>query len=113
MNIQIIGTKKCRDTKKAQMFFKERGVKFHFVDLNERELSPGELDKIIQKAGRDNIIDRESNLYKEKGYAYMDYDPREEVMENNLLLKTPVIRLDKDITLGFVPDQWKEILSRS
>ena len=49
MNIQIIGTKKCKNTKKSFMFFKERGIKYHFVDLNERSLSPGELDKIIQK----------------------------------------------------------------
>ena len=113
MNIQIIGTKKCRETKKAQMFFKERGVEFHFVDLNERELSPGELDKIIQKAGKHNIIDSESKLYKDKGFAYMDYDPREEVMENNLLLKTPVVRLDREVTLGFVPQFWKDMLSRT
>ncbi|MDC7221427.1 MAG: glutaredoxin [Spirochaetales bacterium] len=113
MNIQIIGTKKCRNTKKAQMFFKERGVKFHLVDLNERELSPGELDKIIQKAGKNNIIDEESKLYKDKGFAYMDYDPREEVLENNLLLKTPIIRFDKEVTLGYVPDKWKEFISQA
>ena len=112
MNIQIIGTKKCRDTKKAQMFFKERGVSFHLVDLNERALSPGELDKIIQKAGKDNIIDTQSKLYKDKGFAYMDYDPREEVLENNLLLKTPVVRLDREVTIGYVPQLWKELLSR-
>jgi arsenate reductase (glutaredoxin) len=110
MNIQIIGTKKCRNTKKAQMFFKERGVPFHLVDLNERELSPGELDKIIQKAGAGNIIDRDSKIYKDKGYAYRDYDPREEVLENNLLILTPVVRMDKEVTLGYVPDEWKEIL---
>jgi arsenate reductase (glutaredoxin) len=113
MNIQIIGTKKCKNTKKAQMFFKERGVKFHLVDLNERELSPGELDKIIQKAGKGNIIDTESKIYKEKGYSYRDYDPREEVLEDNMLLKTPIIRFDKDVTLGYEPEQWKEHLSKA
>ena len=29
MNIQIFGTSKCFDTKKAQRYFKERGIKFH------------------------------------------------------------------------------------
>ena len=28
MNIQIFGTTKCFDTKKAQRYFKERGIKF-------------------------------------------------------------------------------------
>ncbi len=110
MNIQIIGTKKCRETKKAQLFFKERGAPFHLLDLNERELSPGELDKIIQKVGKDKIIDRESKTYKDKGYAHRDYDPREEVLEDNSLLKTPVIRFDRDVTVGYDPDRWKEIL---
>ncbi len=111
MNIQIIGTKKCRNTKKAQMFLKERGVKFHFLDLNERELSPGELDKIIQKVGRDNIIDTESKTYKDKGFAWRDYDVREEVLGDNSLMVTPVIRFDKEITAGYVPKKWKEFLS--
>jgi arsenate reductase len=110
MNVQIIGTKKCKNTKKAQMFFKERKINFNFVDLNERSLSPGELDKIIQKVGLQNIIDTQSKNYKEKGYSYRDYDPREEVMEDNSLLLTPIIRFDGEVVLGYAPDDWKRIL---
>ena len=36
MNIQIFGTKKCNDTKKAERFFKERGIKYQFIDLREK-----------------------------------------------------------------------------
>ena len=39
MNIQIFGTKKCNDTKKAQRYFKERGIKFQFIDMNEKEIT--------------------------------------------------------------------------
>ena len=42
MNIQIFGTKKCNDTKKAQRFFKERGIKFQFIDMKEKGMSKGE-----------------------------------------------------------------------
>ena len=110
MNIQIIGTKKCKNTKKSFMFFKERGIKYHFVDLNERSLSPGELDKIIQKIGINNIIDNKSKPYVAKGYAFRDYDPREEVLEDCELLLTPIIRFDKEVVNGYFPDKWKEYL---
>lgn len=51
MNIQIFGTKKCNETKKAQRFFKERGIKFQFIDMNEKEISKGELRSVCQVAG--------------------------------------------------------------
>ncbi|SFP66264.1 hypothetical protein SAMN04487928_105148 [Butyrivibrio proteoclasticus] len=38
MNIQIWGTKKCNDTKKAECFFKECNIKFQFIDLKEKEI---------------------------------------------------------------------------
>ena len=39
MNIQKKETKKCNDTKKAQRFFKERGIKFQFIDMKEKGMS--------------------------------------------------------------------------
>lgn len=108
MNIQIIGTKKCSDTKKAQRFFKERSVTFHFLDLNEKPLSKGELTKITAKIGQDNIIDTASKEYKDKGFAWMDYDPVEEVLANNKLLKTPIVRNGNDVTAGFEQKTWMQ-----
>ncbi|MBN2655708.1 MAG: arsenate reductase family protein [Spirochaetales bacterium] len=106
MNIQIIGTKKCSDTKKAMRFFKERNVSYHFLDLGEKPLSKGELTRIAQKMGPDNLIDRESRAYKDKGLAWMDYDAVEEIMENNLLLKTPVVRNGNEVTAGTDQKTW-------
>ena len=100
MNIQIIGTKKCKETRKAVRFFKERGIKTHQVDLNERPLSPGELEKIMQKIPGEELIDTGSQSYRKRGMAYMEFDYREEFTEDPDLLKTPIIRNGNEICLG-------------
>lgn len=87
-------------------FFKERNVSYHFLDLNEKPLSRGELTKVAQKLGGENIIDRESRAFKAKGLAWMDYDPLEEIMENNALLKTPVVRNGNEATSGLEQKVW-------
>ncbi len=107
MNIQIIGTKKCKETRKAVRFFKERGVSFHLVDLNERPLSPGELDNILRKIPSEELINTDSASYKKRGMAYMEFNYREEFLEDPGLIRTPVIRCDREVCLGVNPDIWK------
>ena len=51
MNIQIFGTSKCFDTKKAQRYFKERGIKFQKIDLKEKEMSRGEFENVSRALG--------------------------------------------------------------
>ena len=53
MNIQIFGTTKCFDTKKAQRYFKERGIKFQMIDLKEKGMSRGEFDNVARALGKD------------------------------------------------------------
>ncbi len=106
--IQIIGTKKCKTTAKAIRYFKERGVAYQFKDLTVKELAVGELDKISQKVDIDDLIDDESALYDKKGLLYMEYDPREEILEDNRLLKTPILRNGADVIVGYNPDGWKK-----
>ena len=107
MNIQIIGTKKCRDTQKAVRYFKERRIPFHFVDLNERELSKGEFDKIISRINAEDLIDKNSKVYKERNYSYLEYDPYDELFEYQHMIKTPVIRNGNEVTCGLKPEIWK------
>ena len=107
MNIQIFGTKKCNDTKKAQRFFKERNIKFHFRDLTEKGLSNGELQNISRVISLDDLLDKESKQYKKRGLQYMVFDVEEEILEDPLLLKTPIVRNGKDATIGYQPDVWK------
>lgn len=110
MNIQIFGTKKCNDTKKAQRFFKERGIKFQFIDLNEKEISKGELRSVCQAVGGiDNVINEEA---KDKDalalVKYIADDEKEEkLLANQQVIKTPLVRNGKQATAGYKPEVWK------
>ena len=64
MNIQIFGTKKCNDTKKAERFFKERRIPYQFIDLKEKSLSKGELQSVKKAIGLENLINKNSKDYK-------------------------------------------------
>ena len=110
MGIQIIGTKKCRETQKTERYFKERNIAYHFVDLNQRALSPGELQSVVRAIGADALIDSDSKIYNKKGMQYMDFDPVEELSENPLLMRTPVVRDGHKAVLGYDPDGWKVLL---
>lgn len=111
MNIQIIGTKKCKDTQKAERFFKERRIKFHFRDLAEKGLTKGELENISRVFPLDELIDTEGNRYKERGMQYMKFDIKEELLNDSLLLKTPIVRNDNLVTVGYKPEIWKKWIS--
>ncbi|MCB9207232.1 MAG: ArsC family transcriptional regulator [Ignavibacteriales bacterium] len=107
MNIQIFGTKKCSDTKKAERFFKERNIQFHFRNLTEKGISKGELENISRAIALDDLIDTESKQYKKRGMQFMVFDLEEELLEDPLLIKTPIVRNGKDATVGYKPDVWK------
>ncbi|NLG03422.1 MAG: ArsC family transcriptional regulator [Clostridia bacterium] len=111
MNIQIFGTKKCNDTKKAERFFKERGIKFQFIDMKEKGMSRGEFTSVAQaNGGINHMIDLESKdqdtLTLIKYIA--DEDKLDKILENPQIIKTPVVRNGKQSTLGYQPDVWKQ-----
>lgn len=108
MNIQIFGTKKCFDTKKAERYFKERKIKFQFIDLNEKSLSKGELLSVKTAVGLENLINKESKEYTK---ANMDKirtaSVREEILlKTPKLYKTPIVRNGKSATVGYNPEVW-------
>ncbi len=110
MNIQIFGTKKCNDTKKAQRFFKERGIKFQFIDMKEKGMSKGEFNSVAQaNGGMEAMIDWDG---KDKDtLAFIKYiaeeDKLEKILENPSVIKTPVVRNGKQSTIGYQPEVWK------
>ncbi len=108
MNIQIFGTKKCFDTKKAERYFKERGIKYQFIDMKEKGMSKGEFNSVKQAVGGlDKMIDQN---HKDKDLlALIKYivDKEEKVLENQQVINTPIVRNGKEATLGYVPDVWK------
>lgn len=111
MNIQIFGTKKNADSRKAECFFKERGVIFQYIDLKEKGLSKGELQSVAKAAGGlDCLIDPESkdkDLLTLLEYLLPD-DKFEKVLENQSILRQPIVRNGKQATVGYQPEIWKQ-----
>lgn len=110
MNIQIFGTKKCFDTKKAERWFKERRVRYQMIDLREKGMSRGELISVVQAVkGLDNLLDPDAK--DTQTLTLVKYlvvaDKLDKVFENQQLIKTPVVRNGKQATVGYQPDVWK------
>lgn len=112
MNIQIIGTRKCRDTQKAQRFFKERAIAFHFKDLDVKPLSKGELDNIKSEIPVAELIDTKGYQYRKRNMSYIIFDAEEEILNDPLLIKTPIVRNGRLVTIGYQPETWKIWLNK-
>jgi arsenate reductase (glutaredoxin) len=115
MEVQIFGTRKSADTRKALRFFSERRIKTHFVDLNERAAALGELRRFAQKFGVTALIDRDSRRYAELGLGTSRYgDERwlEKLAEEPLLLKTPLVRFQHQLTIGADEPTWKQWIGK-
>ncbi|MBE6774596.1 MAG: ArsC family transcriptional regulator [Ruminococcaceae bacterium] len=112
MNIQIYGTNKCFDTKKAQRYFKERNIKFQFVDLAKFGMSKGEYQSIKRALGckLEDLVNEKSKKYDSSYIKYLASEEakEEKLLENQELFKTPIVRNGKKATLGFCPDEWKK-----
>lgn len=111
MNVQIFGTRKCSDTKKAERWFKERGIPFQRIDLGEKGMAPGELRSVAARVGgMAALMDTGGKLYLELGLKYATpTGERIEAMllQHPLLLRTPIVRNGQLATLGYAPDVWK------
>ena len=110
MNIQIFGTKKSFDTKKAQRYFKERRIKFQFIDLKEKEMSKGELQSVMRAVGGiDAVIDPDAK--DQDTVALITYlaesQKFDKLLENQQVLREPIVRNGAKATVGCCPDTWK------
>lgn len=108
MNIQIFGTKKCSDTRKAERYFKERRIDFHFRDLSEKGISKGELENIKRAFDVEELIDKEGKQYQKRNLKYIKHDIEEALLEDALLFKTPIVRNGKEVIVGYEPDVWEK-----
>ena len=94
MNIQIFGTSKSFDTKKAQRYFKERGIRFQMIDLKEKGMSRGEFDSVARAVGGwQNLV---------------DWQKEDKLFENQQLLKQPIVRNGRQATAGYQPEVWAD-----
>lgn len=110
MNIQIFGTKKSFDTKKAQRYFKERRIKVQFIDLREKEMSKGELQSVLRAVGGiDALIDDKAK--DRDTVALITYlaesQKFDKLLENQQVLREPIVRNGSKATVGYCPDVWK------
>ncbi|MDW2796883.1 ArsC family transcriptional regulator [Clostridium boliviensis] len=111
MNIQIFGTKKCFDTKKSERYFKERKVPYQLIDMKEKGMSKGEYNSVRQTVGgADAMLDE--NCRNQNALALIKYiaseDKNDKILENQEVLKTPIVRNGKQATIGYQPDIWKD-----
>jgi arsenate reductase (glutaredoxin) len=111
MEVQVFGTKKCKDTQKALRFFKERRIRVHFVDLTQKAASPGELRRFEQKFGAAALLDREGRRFRDRG-LHVAHLPDSRILpllvEDPALLVTPLVRNGNQLTLGHAEEEWKK-----
>ena len=107
MNIQIFGTSKCFDTKKAERYFKERRIKFQAIDLVKYGMSPGELKSVKNAVGLAALIDDKHTDAALLSYLAYEEDKLEKLLEEPRLLRTPIVRNGRQATVGYCPDVWQ------
>ncbi len=107
MNIQIFGKSKCFDTKKAERYFKERRIKYQFVDIIKFGMSRGELNSVKNAVGLEAMIDENDQDYSLIQYLASNEAKLEKLFEEPLLIKTPIVRNGKQATVGYKPEVWK------
>ena len=101
----------CFDTKKAERFFKERGIKYQYIDLRTKGMSQGEYNSIKQAVGHySQMLDKNSKLYTKLHLAYLAYPAQveESAMENQEVFLTPIVRNGRSAVIGYRPDVWQQ-----
>lgn len=107
MNIQIFGKSKCFDTKKAERYFKERRIKYHFVDVIKYGMSRGELNSVKNAVVLEAMIDTADEDYPLVQYLASAEAKLDKLYEIPYLIKTPIVRNGRQATVGYCPDVWK------
>lgn len=109
MNIQIFGSSKSFDSKKAERWFKERRIKYQYIDTAVKGLSPREYQSVRQKVGFDALVNRECRAYEALYVAYLTPQAQEEkLLEHPELFQTPIVRNGKEATVGYCPEIWSK-----
>ena len=109
MNIQIFGSSKSFDTKKAERWFKERRIKYQSIDLIRFGMSGKEFDSVLRAVkGIDNLIDWDGKSQEITNMKYMDdrIAKEDKVYDDPSLMRTPIVRNGKQATVGYCPEIW-------
>lgn len=111
MNIQIFGTNKSFDTKKAQRWFKDRGIRFQMIDMKEKGMSRGEFDNVCRAVGGwaklvdENAKDKDTLAL----LKWLDESQQaDKLFENQQLFRQPIVRNGRQATVGYCPEVWEK-----
>ena len=107
MNIQIFGKSKCFETKKAERWFKERRIKYQYIDLLRYGMSRGELNAVKNAVGLENLVNKDDRDYPLFRYLADDQARMEKLFEIPELIRSPVVRNGRQATVGYCPEIWK------
>lgn len=110
MNVQIFGFNDDADTRKALRFFSDRRIPAHFVNLVERPMAKGEIRRFQEKFGAAALIDREAPRFRALGLHVRGDSPErlvQRALDEPRLLKSPLVRVDKRVSIGYQPDDWR------
>lgn len=110
MQVQVFGTRKSADTRKALRFFSERRITTHFVDVSERAPSPRELKRFVERFGVDALVDRTSRRFAELGLAHAQRSPEwwvQRLIDEPLLLRMPLVRCGHRLAVGLDEGAWR------
>ncbi len=108
MNIQIFAKSKCFDSKKAERWFKERRIRYQYIDILKYGMSRGELQSVKNAVGLEAMADPADQDYALFQYLSSSEAKLDKLYEVPYLLKTPIVRNGKQATVGYCPDIWKD-----
>lgn len=111
--VQIFGVQKSQETRAAERFFKERKIKIHLVDLYDRPIAAGELNRFLDKFGWDIVLDRSGKLFTAAGLEFLKLSPEGwlgKVQDEPRLLRLPLVRVGKTLAVGRDESIWKTML---
>jgi len=114
LTVQVFGFRDCQDTRKALRFFAERRVAAHFVDLDQRPASRGELRRFAERLGAGALIDREGARFRALGLRVAGDSPERVLQRAETeprLLRTPLVRVGHKVAVGHAPDEWQAALA--
>ncbi|MDO4548121.1 MAG: ArsC/Spx/MgsR family protein [Clostridia bacterium] len=108
MNIIIYASKRDFNVQKAERWFKERGVKYAFMDIKKRPVGKREMELFYQKLGRAGLVNLQSKQYLESTARFLQTTGPfiEALMEKPELLNTPIVRNGNEVTSGYKPEVW-------
>lgn len=114
LTVQIFGVKNSPATRAAERFFKERRVGIHFVDLKEKPMSPAEIRRFVDRFGLAALLDTDGKAYVDAGLKYLKLSDPElllRIERDPKLLRLPMVRCGKLISVGHDEDTWKAMLA--